>query len=91
MRNLTLRGTAGLLLVGTLLSACGSGSSAGPVAQTPMPAPAPAPTAIVGQTSAGVLTLAETPTETEDALVVGTDAIATADLNDETSDPLPAI
>ena len=86
MRNLTLRGTAGLLLVGTLLSACGSGSSAGPVAQTPMPA-----TAIVGQTSAGVLTLAETPTETEDALVVGTDAIATADLNDETSDPLPAI
>ena len=90
MRNIMLRGSAGLLLVGMLLSGCGGGSSAGPVAQTPMPMPAPAPTAIAGQTPAGVLTLAKAPTETDDPLAVGTDAIATADLNDEMSDPLPA-
>ena len=54
-----------------------------------MPMPAPAPTAIANQTPAGVLALAQAPTETDDPLTVGTDAIGTADLNDEMSDPLP--
>jgi hypothetical protein len=88
MRNITLPGCTATLSLGLLLSACGGASSPDPVAQMPMPGPAPA--AIAGATPAALLTLAGTPTETGDALAVGTDAVAAADLNDETSDPLPA-
>jgi len=88
MRNITLLGSTATLSLGLMLSACGGASSPDPVAQMPMPGPAP--TAITGATPATLLSLAGTPTETADALAVGTDSVAAADLNDEISDPLPA-
>ncbi len=72
---------AGLAGLAALLPACGGSDAAKPTAL--------APTQIKMETSVGILAMAKDASETSDPLIVGTDAIAPADLDDETSDPIP--
>ncbi len=77
----TLLGGAGLAALALVLPACGGSDAPKPVAQ--------APTQISNETAVGILAMAKVASDASDPLIVGIEAIAPADLNDETSDPIP--
>jgi hypothetical protein len=82
MTAATLLGTA------SLLAGCNGGDS--PVAAVPATA-VNVPAQIKEETPAQILVMAQTTSEVNEPLLVAPDAIASADVDDSTSSPIPVI